>query len=107
MVSVPRRQPGGWTARGRRARLHGIAPPARYRPMTFGPDPRWCARLAQDRARALRPPEPPAPDRVDFDPAYDPDAPIECEVCGGVMRYIAACKILCPNCGYRRDCSDP
>src|SRR5690606_38560072 len=49
----------------------------------------------------------PAPDRVDFDPAYDPSAPIEYEVCGGEMRYIAACKILCGNCGYRRDCSDP
>jgi hypothetical protein len=47
------------------------------------------------------------PDRVDFDPAFDPSAPIFCEVCGGVMRYVAACKIVCGNCGYRRDCSDP
>jgi hypothetical protein len=46
-------------------------------------------------------------DRADFDPRYDPEAPIECEVCGSVMRYVAACKILCSNCGYRRDCSDP
>lgn len=49
----------------------------------------------------------PIVDRADFDPAYDPRAPIECEVCGAVMHYIAACKILCANCGYRRDCSDP
>lgn len=65
-------------------------------------DPRWCAQLR--RAREERPP---VVDRADFDPAFDPSAPIECEVCGGVMRYIAACKILCGNCGYRRDCSDP
>ena len=24
-------------------------------------------------------------DRADFDPAYDPDAPIVCDVCGGIM----------------------
>ena len=77
--------------------------------MTSGADPRWCARLAEGRARRAERPEPEmvTPDRVDFDPAYDPTAPIECEVCGGTMRYIAACKILCSNCGYRRDCSDP
>jgi len=46
-------------------------------------------------------------DRADFDPHHRADAPILCEVCGGVMRYVAACKILCANCGYRRDCSDP
>lgn len=46
-------------------------------------------------------------DRADYDPAYDPAAPILCELCGSEMRYIAACKILCPNCGYKRDCSDP
>ena len=50
---------------------------------------------------------PPDADRADFDPNYDPTAPIVCEVCGSRMRYIASCKILCPNCGYRRDCSDP
>ncbi len=72
-------------------------------------DPRWCARL---KAAPL-PPRTPAEvvrvevDRVDFDPAYDPSAVIECEICGGEMRYTAACKIMCGNCGYRRDCSDP
>lgn len=30
----------------------------------------------------------------------------ECEVCGCGM-YELHCKIICPNCGYRRDCSDP
>ncbi|WP_160309591.1 hypothetical protein [Rubrobacter aplysinae] len=30
----------------------------------------------------------------------------ECEVCGHGM-YGLHCKIICPNCGYRRDCSDP
>lgn len=31
---------------------------------------------------------------------------VECEVCGHRM-YGLHCKIICPNCGYRRDCSDP
>lgn len=30
----------------------------------------------------------------------------ECEVCG-CRTYGLHCKIICPNCGYRRDCSDP
>jgi rubrerythrin len=30
----------------------------------------------------------------------------ECEVCGSEM-YGLHCKLVCPNCGYRRDCSDP
>jgi len=30
----------------------------------------------------------------------------ECEACGTVM-YGLHCKIVCPNCGYKRDCSDP
>jgi hypothetical protein len=47
------------------------------------------------------------PDRVDFDPAYDPAAPILCEVCAGRMLYTGACKIRCGRCGYQRDCSDP
>jgi hypothetical protein len=52
----------------------------------------------------------PAPrevDRADFDPDFDPDAPIVCEVCGNHMHYTGACKILCGRCGYKRDCSDP
>jgi hypothetical protein len=30
----------------------------------------------------------------------------ECEICGSEM-YGLHCKLVCPNCGYRRDCSDP
>ena len=30
----------------------------------------------------------------------------ECEACGTPM-YGLHCKIVCPNCGYKRDCSDP
>ena len=30
----------------------------------------------------------------------------DCEVCGSEM-YGLHCKLVCPNCGYRRDCSDP
>jgi hypothetical protein len=30
----------------------------------------------------------------------------ECEFCGSEM-YGLHCKLICPNCGYRRDCSDP
>jgi hypothetical protein len=30
----------------------------------------------------------------------------ECEMCG-IEMYRLHCKLICPNCGYRRDCSDP
>jgi hypothetical protein len=30
----------------------------------------------------------------------------DCEVCGEEM-FGLHCKLVCPNCGYRRDCSDP
>ncbi len=30
----------------------------------------------------------------------------DCEACGAEM-YGLHCKLVCPNCGYRRDCSDP
>lgn len=30
----------------------------------------------------------------------------DCEVCGARM-FGLHCKLVCPNCGYRRDCSDP
>lgn len=46
-------------------------------------------------------------DRPDFDPGYDPKEPIICEICGAEMFYTAACKIQCPRCGMKRDCSDP
>ena len=34
------------------------------------------------------------------------DAGDECELCGAEM-FGLHCKLICPNCGYRRDCSDP
>jgi len=37
--------------------------------------------------------------------AAAPEAHI-CWVCGTVMREIK-CKLVCPHCGYTRDCSDP
>lgn len=46
-------------------------------------------------------------DRADYDPAFDPDAPIICERCGSTMHYARQCKIVCDTCGYVRDCSDP
>jgi hypothetical protein len=70
-------------------------------------DPSWCARI---NARPAPPPDPA--------PSPPPDAPAhpfvkreipsvhECELCGTVM-YDHNCKIVCPNCGYKRDCSDP
>ena len=30
----------------------------------------------------------------------------DCEICGSEM-YGLHCELVCPNCGYRRDCSDP
>src|SRR5215207_5461165 len=30
----------------------------------------------------------------------------DCEICGSEM-YGLHCKLVCPNCGFRRDCSDP
>ncbi len=52
-------------------------------------------------------PEAGAVDRADFDPDYDPTAPVYCEVCGAEMFYTGSCKLKCPGCGYTRDCSDP
>ena len=52
-------------------------------------------------------PERGAADRADYDPDYDPAAPVLCEVCGAEMYYTASCKLRCARCGYTRDCSDP
>lgn len=68
------------------------------------PDPRWCARI---RSAPEEPATKGVVDRADFDPRYDPSAPIICEICGNQMHYTAACKIGCGVCGYKRDCSDP
>jgi hypothetical protein len=38
-------------------------------------------------------------------PADDPP-PRPCDLCGGTALE-RHCKIVCLNCGYQRDCSDP
>ena len=39
-------------------------------------------------------------------PSHDePRAPV-CEICGGPIEE-RHCKVVCLNCGYQRDCSDP
>lgn len=74
-------------------------------------DPSWCARI--NAHRAAPPPEPAPPPAEPAAPA--PPAPLRrreipsvhvCELCGTTM-YDHNCKIVCPNCGYKRDCSDP
>ncbi len=62
--------------------------------------------------------KPPVPESVHpggGQPAEDARHPVgpidvrdlqECEACGTKM-YGLHCKIVCPNCGYKRDCSDP
>ena len=71
-------------------------------------DPSWCARL---HARPA-PPEPspaPEPEPAPVRPLFQKrEIPLvhECELCGTVM-FDHNCKIVCPNCGYKRDCSDP
>ena len=97
--------------------------------MHHPPDPSWCARINAHRAPPPAPepaptPAPPssaaaesspstprtppsrsAPAASPFTPRQTPTRH-ECELCGTVM-YDHNCKIVCPNCGYKRDCSDP
>jgi len=80
-------------------------------------DPSWCARINAHRDRSVPPAAPQAvPDRGP-EPGLKPAGPSPfkprvipkehtCELCGTVM-YDHNCKIVCPNCGYKRDCSDP
>lgn len=35
-----------------------------------------------------------------------PDGDLRCDLCGGPV-LDRHCKIVCLNCGYQRDCSDP
>ena len=48
--------------------------------------------------------------RVNTTPAPKPapgrDDRLDCEICGARMLE-RSCKIICRNCGYTRDCSDP
>ena len=62
---------------------------------------------APDRPNEPRPDEPRVVERADYDPSYDPEAPVLCEICGAEMTYTRMCRIVCRNCGYTRDCSDP
>ncbi|WP_041328267.1 hypothetical protein [Rubrobacter xylanophilus] len=39
-------------------------------------------------------------------PGSEPVGREECEVCGARMLGLH-CKLVCPRCGFRRDCSDP
>lgn len=75
-------------------------------------DPSWCARINAHRAPAPEPVPPPAAEEAAAPPAPAPLRRREvpsvhvCELCGTAM-YDHNCKIVCPNCGYKRDCSDP
>ena len=35
-----------------------------------------------------------------------PQSVFRCDICGTVM-IDWNCELICPNCGFRRDCSDP
>lgn len=45
-------------------------------------------------------------DRETRDPETVKPSGEECELCETEM-FGLHCKLICPNCGYRRDCSDP
>lgn len=73
--------------------------------------------MSDDAAGTDQPePEPEPRDHAEADtPAGDerptPSGPrlsdgYVCDICGSPMLE-RHCKILCPNCGYQRDCSDP
>jgi hypothetical protein len=34
------------------------------------------------------------------------EGPEPCDVCGGPT-YEVRCKVICPRCGFTRDCGDP
>ncbi|HEX6749306.1 MAG TPA: hypothetical protein VF092_18575 [Longimicrobium sp.] len=73
-------------------------------------DPSWCARINAHKRREpdAEPAPPPAPVAKPAMPFRLREIPKEhfCEMCGTRM-YDHSCKIVCPNCGYKRDCSDP
>ena len=66
-------------------------------------DPSWCARI--NAAPEPPRPAPPPPPQPAFVYRAVPTQHV-CEICGTVM-YDHHCKIICPTCGYKRDCSDP
>ncbi|HEX6368459.1 MAG TPA: hypothetical protein VF006_05995 [Longimicrobium sp.] len=73
-------------------------------------DPSWCARINAHRASPPEsvPPSAAAPSQPPAPPLRRREIPSVhvCELCGTTM-YDHNCKIVCPNCGYKRDCSDP
>ncbi|HYH80093.1 MAG TPA: hypothetical protein VEX86_09850 [Longimicrobium sp.] len=78
-------------------------------------DPSWCARINAHRKPTEPVPAPPPPATAPDPPSAADTSPFKprvipkehtCELCGTVM-YDHNCKIVCPNCGYKRDCSDP
>lgn len=40
-----------------------------------------------------------------FDERQPPEV-FYCDLCGAEMQNFH-CELICPNCGYRRDCTDP
>jgi uncharacterized Zn finger protein (UPF0148 family) len=36
----------------------------------------------------------------------DPESRVSCDICGSPM-IERHCRLICLNCGYTRDCSDP
>jgi len=54
-------------------------------------------------------PPPPTPQQQEESAPSFPRRPDEscCELCGFPLRLEHHCKIVCPNCGFTRDCSDP
>jgi rubrerythrin len=74
-------------------------------------DPSWCARINAHRRQSEVPESsaaahaPPGPSGTPYRLREVPKEHV-CECCGTVM-YDHNCKIVCPNCGYKRDCSDP
>lgn len=57
----------------------------------------------------LTPPDRPEEGRVPEEHREDmrpQPAHMVCDICGGPVEEIH-CKIVCVNCGYQRDCSDP
>lgn len=56
---------------------------------------------------AANEPEPPAsPPEADPAPDVDEEPVYSCDLCGARMLE-RHCKLVCPACGYQRDCSDP
>ena len=57
-------------------------------------------------AGRVKPPPPPAPPRKRLPVLTVEEVRMTCDICGPAM-LARHCKLLCPSCGYTRDCSDP